>query len=105
VPRPAFTGDVNLDSLTEQVLADFDRLARLIDGELAARGRLPDMDALDSLWAARYPHDPFPTDPFDGLDYGYVVDGREYRLWSSGPDGEGGTDDDIVRAPSARVTR
>lgn len=42
-------------------------------------------------------------DPFDGLDYGYDAAAGRYRLWSSGPDGEPGTEDDLSLEGPARL--
>ena len=39
----------------------------------------------------------FPTDPFDGALFGYETTDDGFRLWSSGPDGESGSDDDLVQ--------
>ncbi|REJ76603.1 MAG: peptidase M48 [Acidobacteria bacterium] len=63
--------------------------------ELQRRGgSLPaDAEELYQSWSTTRPGEA-PLDPFDGLEYGVVVDGRSYRIWSSGPDTEPGTADD-----------
>ena len=39
------------------------------------------------------------VEPFDGLQYGYAIEGASFVLWSSGPDGASGNDDDIEVRP------
>jgi hypothetical protein len=61
------------------------------------RGAFPaDYDALVGAWEAARDGVRVPVDPFDGKAYGYVVEEGSFLLWSSGPDGESGTDDDIT---------
>lgn len=83
---------------------DLERLAALVDREIATRRTPPaDYEELMTIWRSRYQL-PGPVDPFDGEPYGYEVTGVSYRLWSSGPDGRAGTGDDIVvrSAPRSR---
>jgi hypothetical protein len=54
-----------------------------------------DHDALLAAWKAARGGAQAPVDPFDGHDYGYLVEKDSFLLWSAGPDGESGTDDDI----------
>ena len=82
-------------ALALQARADLDALAAFLDARLAAGSGLPQTEAeLAALWE-QATGEPLPTDPFDGVTYGYVVDGDTYLLWSSGPDGESGTADDL----------
>lgn len=76
--------------------AELAQLAALVDAELAAGRPGPwDTDELYELWAAAHPNAPEPSDPFDGARYGYEQRGDAYRIWSSGPDQESRTADDI----------
>jgi hypothetical protein len=79
---------------TAQVDADFDRLAGFI-AEQCPSDTFPDhLEVVKERWSAKI-GTAFPVDPFDGLDYGFDRLEQGYRLWSSGPDGEPGTSDDI----------
>ncbi|MGH7443769.1 MAG: hypothetical protein ACREKM_02790, partial [Longimicrobiales bacterium] len=70
-------------------------LGAFLDAELAAGRGLPaDGTELVERWSALHGEPP-PIDPFDGLDYGYFVEGGLYTVWSSGPDALPGTTDDI----------
>ena len=63
----------------------------------AATGELPEYESeLGVLWA-RYRSDlDFPSDPFTGESYNWVLtEGPTGLLYSAGPDGETATDDDI----------
>jgi Zn-dependent protease with chaperone function len=55
-----------------------------------------DTDELYESWERINSTEP-PLDPFDGLQYGVTREGLEFRIWSSGPDGEPGTADDLER--------
>jgi Zn-dependent protease with chaperone function len=80
-----------------QVAADFDRLQVAITTWAAANGRLPADDEVLGLWS-ELGDGPFPTDPFDGSYYGYYLEAADVAiLYSSGPDGEAATEDDIER--------
>ena len=86
-----------IDSATTVARYDMARLAAAIEAERAAGRPIPwDWRELRAVWAARHPGEPYPEDPFDSSAYGYEGKGDEYRLWSSGPDVESYTDDDIV---------
>ena len=55
-----------------------------------------DGDALREVWTARRGEQSFPTDPFDGMVYGVTADDAgDLVLYSSGPDAEPLTDDDL----------
>ena len=89
-----------------QLEKDFKRLADFLNGELRAGRTLPpDEEDLYTRWSAANPGAEAPTDPYDGQRYGYDVRGKDYIIWSSGPDQRSSTDDDIVydsRSPSRR---
>lgn len=88
-------GAADLTVLEQQVNSDLTRIAAFLDAEIAAGRGLPTEDAeLAARWESRT-GDTLPSDPFDGFDYGYFAEGTTYLLWSSGPDGETGTTDDI----------
>lgn len=78
-----------------QARADLNALSSFLDDRLASGFGLPQDEAqLAALWE-QTTGQPLPTDPFDGVTYGYAVEGDSYLLWSSGPDGESATADDI----------
>lgn len=58
----------------------------------------PSDSKLSEKWGGPYLKSPLPADPW-GNEYQYLKDGKKntdgYDLWSSGPDGKTGTDDDI----------
>ncbi len=80
---------------TRQVGEDFAHLAAFIAVEWPDAVP-PSIDEVRARWTERRDEE-FPTDPFDGYDYGYDLTDAGYRLWSSGPDGAPGTEDDIAR--------
>ncbi len=89
------------EAARHQAEDDLRRLADLIDGHATAAGEYPyDFDALIELWEETYPSEPMPRDPFDGADYGYESAEEGYRLWSSGPDRESETEDDLRQVRS-----
>jgi Zn-dependent protease with chaperone function len=53
-------------------------------------------DALLAAWKTSRGDARAPVDAFDGQAYGYLIEGDSFQLWSAGPDGESGTDDDIA---------
>jgi Zn-dependent protease with chaperone function len=76
---------------------DLTTIAAAINARVAAGQQLPwDAEELYAWWTAAHPGAPEPTDPFDGDRYGYDWRGRDFRLWSSGPDQRSNTLDDIV---------
>ena len=89
VPPPA-------DSGMKIASADMAALTALLDERRGPGGLLPwDSDELYEAWKAAHPGAPEPRDPFDGGRYGYRSRDGHYQLWSSGPDGESWTDDDL----------
>lgn len=79
------------------VESDFDRLEAMIRQWHADRGRLPEPGEFTSAWE-RFGSGDYPNDPYDGAFYGYYLSSPdEGVLYSSGPDGEGSTADDVVR--------
>ncbi len=88
-------GDADASVLLQQANSDLARIGAFLDAELAAGRALPVDDAeLAARWESAT-GETLPSDPFDGFDYGYFPEGATYLLWSSGPDGESGTTDDI----------
>jgi Zn-dependent protease with chaperone function len=83
-----------------QVDADFETLRVTAEEHRRRMGVLPaDGAALYGVWRSMG-GDPKqePIDPFDGSRYGYeIVENGAFVLWSSGPDGKNGTEDDIER--------
>jgi hypothetical protein len=82
----------------ERVQEDFKHIHALIETELRSGRRLPaDAQAVYDLWAQAGSSDRSLIDPFSGQRYDYDHrDDRTYRVWSAGPDGKRGSDDDIV---------
>lgn len=78
-----------------QVDTDFRYLAAFIAQEWEIGTAPETMDHVRRRWLDTM-QDPFPIDPFDGFEYGYDQAEGVYRLWSSGPDGEPGSADDII---------
>ncbi|MFL5403382.1 MAG: M48 family metallopeptidase [Gemmatimonadales bacterium] len=51
---------------------------------------------LSARWMLKHTGQAIPRDPYDGEQFGYLRTGDRFVIWSSGPDGESETDDDIV---------
>jgi Zn-dependent protease with chaperone function len=80
--------------------ARFEALAAFLDGEQTAGRPLPESaDELYDRWQAAHPGRAAPLDPFDGDNFGYIRELKGYALWSSGPDQQPGTLDDVVFRP------
>ena len=78
----------------ERARADILRLARFLE-EDGARRPLPwNGSELYQRLDAEYPGKK-PVDPYDGDNFGYDVRGSDFVIYSSGPDAEPWTDDDI----------
>ncbi|MDX1500885.1 MAG: M48 family metallopeptidase [Thermoanaerobaculia bacterium] len=90
-----FGGDA--EAATRSVWSEFDDLAPVIRGLRQRRTGELSMDEILAAWEDRYPSEPLPGDPFDGLYYGYYETDEGFTLWSVGPDGEVSTADDLVR--------
>jgi Zn-dependent protease with chaperone function len=87
-----------------QVRNDLERLRLLIESDTRAGRQVPwDVWELYARWSEVHGKDAPPTDPFSGYWYDYDQRGGAYRLWSTGPDGENRTKDDIVI--DSRVSR
>jgi Zn-dependent protease with chaperone function len=88
------------DRTLAETRANFDAVASFLAAEQAAGRPLPEnIGELYDRWEAAYPGAALPIDPFDGDVLGYSREDGSYTLWSSGPDGEPGTPDDIVFTP------
>jgi Zn-dependent protease with chaperone function len=89
-----------LDSV--KVAQDLDRIGGFVMAEQSAgRGMPANSRDLWSIWKATYPGEPIPTDAFDSAPYGYYRTRDGFVVWSSGPDGEADTEDDIEwRSPA-----
>ena len=87
-----------------QARNDLERLQALIEADARAGRQVPwDVWELYARWSAVHGKDSEPMDPFSGYWYDYDQRGGAYRLWSTGPDGENRTTDDIVI--DSRVSR
>lgn len=97
---PPFRPPGDTVAAAEQARSDLRALARLVLAVQEETGRLPDEEGeLAEAWRARRRSDP-PVDPFDGLQYGYAIESAGFVVWSSGPDGQSGNDDDIEVRPA-----
>ncbi len=93
-------GAADENALTLAATSDLSALAAFLDDEIAAGRALPaNGGELIERWTTLHGAPP-PADPFDGFDYGYDVAGGSYIVWSSGPDGMSGTEDDISETSS-----
>lgn len=94
---PAATSAVDAATGTAEARRDFRRLAEFIREEWGGQGTLPaSIMQVAERWRQVRPDREMPMDPFDGLQYGYQVSGSTFILWSVGPDGRAGSDDDLV---------
>lgn len=79
-----------------QVETDLAELAKVAREYRRENGAFPaDSNALAAAWKAARDGVTALVDPFDGNSYGYVLEEDSFLLWSAGPDGESGTQDDI----------
>jgi Zn-dependent protease with chaperone function len=96
----AFTPPEDEELARRQVAADLEALWRTADEHRRRMGVLPaDAAALYGAWRSMG-GDPEaePLDPFDGSRYGYgLLESGGFVVWSSGPDGKSGTEDDLER--------
>jgi hypothetical protein len=94
---PLVTDPAAVNAARLQVAADLEAIAAVLREHHAATGNLPEYESeVGTLWA-RYRGDlAFPTDPFSGGTYNWVLtDEPSGLIYSAGPDGETATDDDI----------
>ena len=84
------------DIATKRARQDLLRLCEFVKTELAAGRQVPwdSRDLYGRFNAANSGEE--PLDPFDGTRYGYDREGREFFLWSVGPDRESWTADDLT---------
>jgi hypothetical protein len=88
---------------SQQAADDLTRLAAAAEFEQRTRGMYPDTwEALVDACAACADH---VVDPFDGQDYGYINNATYFLLFSSGPDADPRTTDDIVYDSRTGLTR
>jgi hypothetical protein len=87
-----------------QVRQDLDRVGRFLIEEAAAHRGLPTNSRdLWSIWKVTYPGERLPREPYDSTLYGYYRTRDGFVLWSSGPDEESDTEDDIIWRYPARI--
>lgn len=89
---------LTVEETSAKVQRDFEQLVKVVNAYRVEHGSLPVAanGTLSAVWKLYDPADAEPLDPFDGSPYGYSISGDSFLLWSSGPDGKSGTDDDIV---------
>lgn len=74
-------------TMQAQVETDFQALGDLIRSHRAETGDIvSDMETLETLWTAKHADTVFPLDPYDGEQYGYVVEDDYAELFSAGGD-------------------
>jgi len=97
VPEPAGPPVVeDVEGARAETLSSMEIMAGAIERYRRDNGRLPaDTTALYDAWLHANPGKNEPLDAFDGERLGYQVDKAGWWLWSTGPDGRSGTDDDI----------
>ncbi len=96
-PAPRVVEPAAVNAARLQVAGDLEAIAAVLREHHAATGELPEYESeLGVLWA-RYRSDlDFPSDPFTGESYNWVLtEGPTGLLYSAGPDAETATDDDI----------
>ncbi len=82
---------------TAKAWSDLATIAEVIREHHQATGEMVlDSDQLDAVWSTYQPTDAPPSDPFDGLAYGFQPSDDDVAIYSSGPDTEPETEDDIV---------
>lgn len=80
----------------ERANSEIEILSTLVREYHDRNGFLPDdFDPITKAWELQYPETEYPSDPFDGLPYGFEETEDGFAIWSSGPDQESATDDDI----------
>jgi len=87
---------VDIDAALSQIETDTVRLASMVEEYHKETGAIPpDARELYGAWQSLRSGEEEPIDPFDAAQYGYYPTDGGFVFWSSGPDGEPETDDDI----------
>ena len=84
----------NRKKAKEDILA----LAKFVEEEWKETNKFPeDINELYDKWNEKHPENYEPKDPFTQKAYHYMTfeDGKNYEIWSNGPDGKKLTSDDI----------
>jgi Zn-dependent protease with chaperone function len=98
-PPPPPVETIGEETARIQATGDLARLAEFLERYRERNDALPaDDEELLAAWEEEH-GEPFPPDPFDGAPYGYRAEDDGFVLWSSGPDRESQTEDDIERRP------
>jgi Zn-dependent protease with chaperone function len=83
--------------LEAQARIDLAAIAQVVREHHAATGEtIQDSDQLDALWFEYRDEEDSPVDPYDGYAYGMHTTASGLKLFSSGPDAEPETEDDLV---------
>lgn len=86
----AKTQAAQLDSAIKLYMLNMNKAPDSLDGLLTQPA-----DDKNSRWQGPYwEESTLPLDPWDN-DYQFEANGSTYRVWSMGPDGTSGTEDDI----------
>jgi len=88
-----------------QVEKDFAVLSGLVEEIRSRKGELPSdkNGSLSPEWRVHRIGQEEPKDPFDGQSYGYRVAGEQYIIYSVGPDGALGTEDDLEYSSQGNI--
>ena len=94
---PQVTDPVAVNAARLQVAADLEAIAAVLREHHAATGKLPEHESeVGTIWARSRGALALPTDPFSGESYNWVLtDENAGLIYSTGPDAETATDDDI----------
>jgi Zn-dependent protease with chaperone function len=94
--QPDLDSPIDVTAAKEQVADDLALLAEVANAHRESTGHVPaDEATLILAWEESHGDRAIPIDPFDGNRYGYRVEENNFILWSSGPDGQSATEDDI----------
>jgi Zn-dependent protease with chaperone function len=98
--RPAASDTGRLAPLPENaafiVRTDLMNLVAFVEEEQRHGGAMPwNRTELEAAFKLRYPNAKWPLDPYSESDYGYDQRSGHFVLYSSGPDAEWWTDDDL----------
>lgn len=97
IEEPATSVIEDVEATRARAESELMLIAMAIHAHHESTGELPGEDAdLEAIWQQKWGDAPYPTDPFDGASYGYYpYDETSATLFSSGPDAEVGTADDV----------
>jgi Zn-dependent protease with chaperone function len=96
-PAEPYVPSLTPEEQDAKARADLAAIAEVLRAHHAATGDTFEGDEdFEIPWVLQRGDEPVPDDPYDGLAYGFRADGERVRVFSSGPDAQPGTDDDIA---------